>query len=106
MIYNNKNSIRVLKQNYKVAVVAYIEVFEEKQDVKFEGWAGDEFGGVAYMGVVLINFNAIRYDIDVNAPKGAYIDYYEHQPINKNTSYANWLKMVHGIKKYYHFDDK
>ncbi len=102
----NERLIKVLKASYKEAVMAYIRAFEKKQDVKFKGWVNDDFGQIAYMGIVLINFNAIRYDINVNAPKNAYIDYYDHMYINKDVNYPNWLKMVHGIKRYYYFEDE
>ena len=85
--------------------MSYVSVFEEKQCVKFDGWVGDNFGEVACFGVVMLDFNVVRYDVNVGAPKGAYVDWYEKFCGHLGVSYPNYLKMKYNIKRYYYFED-
>jgi hypothetical protein len=93
----NKKIIEDLKRNYKLSVNAYIYAFEDKQNTEFDGWVGKNFGEVAYFNGVIISFDDLRHDIDNNAKKGAYIDFFEREDFIIN--YRNWLLITNNIEK-------
>ena len=58
------SNLELLQTRYKRAVKDYIEFFEEKEEMEFEGWVADQWGGVALVSDYTIDFLDIKYSID------------------------------------------
>ena len=58
------SNLELLQTRYKRAVKDYIEFFEEKEEMEFEGWVADQWGGVAFVSDYTIDFLDIKYSID------------------------------------------
>ena len=54
----------------------FIAAFEEKQDIEFNYWVGDEVGGIAsFAWQYFFNLSDIILDIITNQPKGKILDW-------------------------------
>jgi len=67
-----------LKQRYESVATAYLNKFIKKQDIDFDGWVGDDIGGIAsFCCQYFFNLDDIRYDIDNNCKKGLILRWQE-----------------------------
>lgn len=67
-----------LKAGFEKAVESYMLAFCHKQDRTFDGWVGDNAGGMADIdGYYVLNFDDIRFDIDNQVPSGLIFKWYE-----------------------------
>ena len=78
------------------AIQQYIELFCEKQEIKFYGWVNDDSGTVGDFGSWFIYFSDIRLDLETDQPKHEIFKWYKH---NQNTigkkiaiNYDSWIK--------------
>lgn len=65
-----------LKENYEKAVNAYIQEFEKRHEIEFEGWIGSFVGEVASFGDYTFNFSNIKYVIHNNISFDYFSDWY------------------------------
>ena len=64
-----------LKQEYIDIVDKYLFAFIRKQNIKFDGWVGNDIGGVAqFIEQYYFDFDDIRMDID-NNDEGIIVNY-------------------------------
>lgn len=65
-----------LQEEFEIIVQKYVDTFCEKQECDFDGWVGDDVGGIGCFGGAYLNLNDVRYDIDTNQLKGEIFDWY------------------------------
>lgn len=72
----------------------YIELFEKKQELKFEFAVSDDLMGIINFGDVLyFNITDIVYDIDTNQPKGLIINWlYDNLDSDKKINFYSYSK--------------
>ena len=67
-----------LKQRYESVAIAYLNKFIRKQVLDFDGWVGDDIGGIAYFCCqYFFNLDDIRYDIDNECEVGLILRWQE-----------------------------
>ncbi len=82
-----------LKLRYESSCNAYIDVFCQKQEMDFNGWIGDEVGGIAECNDFYFDFHAIVKDIDTAQPKGLIIDwYYDNLEAERFINYDSYIR--------------
>ncbi len=82
-----------LKLRYESSCNAYIDVFCAKQEMDFNGWIGDEVGGIAECNDFYFDFHAIVKDIDTAQPKGLIIDwYYDNLEAERFINYDSYIR--------------
>lgn len=77
--YGNKKpptEIELLQMRFIQCLSDYIELFEEKEEMPFNGFIGQEWGGICEFSDFTFHFDDIRYTIDNNLPKGLIIEWY------------------------------
>ena len=78
----------------------YINCFEQKHSISFDGWVGQEVGGVAMFGDFFFNYDDIRLDIDNKARKDLIFNWYDLVlEDNRSPNYETWL-IMHKPKRY------
>ncbi len=72
--------LRRLRLNYNAACNAYLAAFCEKHGYDYEpdAWVGDDPGGIAEVGDMVVSMADILTDIDRDAPEEEYIKYYDY----------------------------
>ena len=65
-----------LKKQYESVCNEYVKLFCKKQRMVFEGWVGDNVGGVAYCNDFYFDLQDIVLDINSNQKYGIIIDWY------------------------------
>ena len=79
--YGNRNTptnIELLQLKFIDIITEYIKLFEEKEDMKCQGFVGQQFGGVCEFADMFFDFLDIKYSIDNNLPKGMIIQWYDY----------------------------
>lgn len=71
---------KTLQTLYRTACNNYLEAFAEKHgfDMGYCDWVGDEPGGVASVGDYFVDMQAIRDDIDMDAPEEEFLKWYDY----------------------------
>ena len=91
----------MVKRKYEDACNAYLKLFCEKHGFDYEeavkSWVADEVGGVCWLSDFAISFEDMKTDIDADAPKEEYFNYYDyalesHELGFNCPNYANWLR--------------
>lgn len=78
-------NIKTLKTNLENAVNEIIKAFEEKQEVSFQFFVGDDITGIASFGCTYyFNISDICLDILTEQPKGLIFEWHEECLENKN----------------------
>lgn len=86
------------KEAYEHICNDYVQTFAKKQELDFDGWVGNDIGGLALFSCAELHFNLsdIVFDINTNQPKGKIIDWYygylENEKKMNYKSYCNGLK--------------
>jgi len=104
-------TLEQLKRKYESSCNEYVRRFCKKQVMNFEGWVGDDIGGIACCNDFFFNLNDIILDINTKQAKGSIIDwYYENlEHVHKDSftytainyySYTKGLRVFNTIKKY------
>ena len=62
--------IEELKQQYEHACNEYVRQFCSKQELEFDGWVGNDVGGVCMCGDYFFNIHDIVWDMNSNQQKG------------------------------------
>jgi len=91
------NKIENLKKEYNRICQEYIDLFCEKQEMEFDGWAGNEVGGVVMMGDFFFNFSDIFADINKEQPKGVIINWYYDNLENQDKA-INYHSYTMGLR--------
>lgn len=66
-----------LQINYENSCNEYIKVFCKKQQLSFEGWAGNKVGGVACCGDYFFNLFDIVCDVNSKCKKGLILNWHD-----------------------------
>lgn len=89
-----------LRENYNNVCNDYLKAFCEKHGFDYEdakeSWAAGYVGGVCNLGEWFVNFDDIRTDLDMHAPKDEYFKYYDYDMEShdlgfKRINYDSWL---------------
>ena len=96
--YADEKKREELKEEYADIVNRYVDYFMKKQDIPCFDWVNDALGGVVLCSDFYIDFNDIKTDVDLNAPKGLIFDWhdksYEASMEDKNfPNYTNYIKL-------------
>ena len=89
--------ISKLKNKYENICNKYISLFCIKQEMDFEGWIGDDIGGIAYCNDFFFNFSDIVLDINTNQPKGKIIDWY-YDNLESTDNSINYYSYIKGLR--------
>ena len=94
---NKARGIKQLKADYEAICMEYIERFCKRQEMDFEGWVGNDVGGIALIDDFFFGFSDIVYDVNTKQSKGLIIDWY-----NDNVDYPdkaiNYYSFTKGLR--------
>lgn len=65
-------------EEYKKSTMEIIRLFEEKQELSFDFWAGGEFVGIANFGDYYIDLYNIIFDLLSNQPKHKILSHHDY----------------------------
>lgn len=65
-----------LRKKLENILYQYIDLFEKKHDIFYDGAAGDDILGILLFGDYFFNITDIVYDIDNNLPEGMIFEWY------------------------------
>jgi hypothetical protein len=88
-----------LKKQYELVCNEYIKRFCEKQEMDFEGWVGDQVGGIACCNEFFFNFQDIVLDINLEQPKEMIIDWY-YENLETPEKSINYYSYTRGLRIY------
>lgn len=94
-------TIKELKNTYESVCNEYVHHFCDKQEITFDGWVGDEIGGIAVCSDFYFNLHDIILDINLNQPKGQIINWYYdnlNEHMNENEKYINYNSYIKGLR--------
>ena len=75
-LQNKLNMKSKLRDDYESACYNYIKEFERIYEFDFEGWIGDNVGGVALFGDYAIAFSDIIYIVDNDVHVDTFVNWY------------------------------
>ena len=87
-----------LKKKYENVCNEYISRFCRKNELTFEGWVGNEIGGVAVFGdEFFFNFHDIVWDINSKQPQHLIIDWI-YESIDNYPKSINYYSYTKGLR--------
>jgi len=95
-----KKNIKKLKEQFENCCNEYVKLFCEKQDVVFDGWVGDEIGGIAsFAEQYFFNLSEIILDINKEVTVGLILNW-QSEGVEYNTgldfpvniNYSSYIK--------------
>lgn len=86
-----------LKEKYKECCKKYIEQFCKKQNIEFDGWIGNNVGGVAVCSDYYLSFNDIVWDINSKQRKGVILNWYNDNLDGPEKS-INYFSYTKGLR--------
>lgn len=94
--------LKKLKADYEECCNQYATKFANKQGLTFEGWVGDNIGGIACFGDYFFNLEQIRIDCDTKQPKGLILQW-QNESIEAHfekleTANMNYLSYIKGLR--------
>lgn len=95
---------KVVKE-YEEACNKLIEAFCEKQEIEFDGWIGDEVGGIAgFATQYFFNVSDIVFDLKTNQPKGLILswqnDDVDFNMFNSEPKHINYQSYARGLRHF------
>ncbi len=92
-----------LQTQYENVCNEYIRRFCEKQEIDFDGWVGDEVGGIAsFIHQYFFNMSDIILDITTNQPVGFILDWQsdgvDYNLFKDNTEHINYNSYIMGLR--------
>lgn len=83
-----------LKTAYELICAEYIRKFTKKQKLSFDGWVGNQIGGIAeFINQYFFNMDDIVYDINNKMPKDLIMEWQDHCLENDiNINYYSYSK--------------
>lgn len=91
-------------KEYNVEVCnEYIRRFCQKQDIEFDGWVGNNVGGIAsFISQYFFNIDDIILDIHTQQPVGLILNWQndgiDYNMPNKTTQYINYKSYTMGLR--------
>jgi hypothetical protein len=73
-------SAKIIKaiEDHKKSTMEIVRLFEDKQELCFDYWAGGEFDGIANFGDYYIDLHNIIFDLMSCQPKHKILEYHDH----------------------------
>ena len=97
-----KTNTERLRLRFIIVVTDYIHAFEKKHKIYFDGWVGNDVGGIAEFGDYFFNYDDIRYDIDNNIRKSMILKWYnadlEHNMDREERQHINYSSYCKGLR--------
>jgi len=92
-----------LKIQYQNVCNEYVNRFSEKHDIEFDGWVGDEVGGIAsFVSQYFFNISDIVFDIDTNQPVHLILKWQEdgvdYNMFRDKSEYINYKSYTMGLR--------
>ena len=99
----NKMSNDELQTQYENVCNEYVRRFCEKQDMEFDGWVGNEVGGIAgFASQYFFNMSDIILDMSTNQPVGFILDWQsdgvDFNLFKDKTEYINYNSYIMGLR--------
>lgn len=94
---DDAKKIEKLKKDYEKICNEYIKLFCIKQEFLFDGFVGDEVGGIACCSDFFFNFSDIVWDVNAKIPKGVIIEWYDAQLENPEKA-INYYSYTKGLR--------
>ena len=92
------NTIKSIKKEYEKVVKKYIYYFSKQQNLNFDGWVGDEIGGIAWFGDIAFNFSDIMMHLNTNQPKENIIQWHFDNIENHQKTLINYKSYIMGLR--------
>ena len=87
-----------LKERYEKACNDYIAEFTKKQEIEFDGWVGDEVGGIAsFIDQYFFNISDIVWDINSNQPEGLILQW-QDDCLESNPKFISYFSYSRGLR--------
>lgn len=98
-----KNKLQDLNKQYEFICNEIIIKFCKKQKIDFDGWVGNEIGGVASFSCqYYFNFSDIILDLNTKQPKWKILDWQsediEYNLFNKQPQHINYKSYIMGLR--------
>jgi hypothetical protein len=95
--------IEELNEKYEFICNEFVAKFEKKQQINFEGWVGDEIGGIASFSFqYFFNLSDIIFDLKTNQPKGCIKNWSNEETdfnvFNENPHHINYKSYTMGLR--------
>lgn len=92
-----------LKSHYEDVCNEYIRRFCEKQDIEFDGWVGNEVGGIGeFISQYFFTMDDITLDMNTNQPTGLILDWQsdgvDYHIANGTTKRVNYKSYTMGFR--------
>lgn len=100
-----------LNKQYEFVCNEWIRKFCNKQDIEFDGWAGDEINGIASFACqYFFTLNDIVLDLNSKQPKGFILEWQsddvDFNMFNKVPHHINYKSYIMGVRHSLYKDDK
>jgi hypothetical protein len=92
-----------LKTQYENVCNEYVRRFCEKQEIDFDGWIGDEVGGIAsFISQYFFTIDDIALDLHTKQPKGLILDWQsdgvDYNMFNETPQNINYKSYTMGLR--------
>jgi hypothetical protein len=92
--------LQKLKEQYEFVCNEYVQKFCNKQGIEFDGWVGNEIGGIAsFISQYFFNFSDIVWDVNSKQPKGLILKWQDDcvnhvENLGKSINYFSYSKGI------------
>ena len=95
--------LQELNRQYEFVCNEWIQKFCNKQQIDFDGWVGDEIGGIAsFVCQYFFNLSDIILDLKTKQPKGQILDWQsdgvDFNMFNDNQQHINYKSYTMGLR--------
>lgn len=95
--------LQELKRQYEFVCNELVQKFSNKQEIEFDGWVGDEVGGIASFSCqYFFNLSDIILDLTTKQPKGLIMEWQNEEVdfnmFNENQNYINYKSYTMGLR--------
>lgn len=95
--------LQQLKKQYEFVCNEYVKKFCNKQGIEFDGWIGDEVGGIASFAYqYFFNLSDIILDLNTKQPKGNILDWQsegvDFNMFNEKQQHINYKSYTIGVR--------
>ena len=88
-----------LKKRYESICQDYIDEFCKKQELVFDGWVGDEIGGIAeFYSQYYFTIDDIAFDINNDIPIGVILNWQDDSVSNDSGLQINYRSYSKGLR--------
>ena len=96
-------NLNELNKQYCSICNEYIKKFSAKQEIQFDGWVGDEIGGIAsFCQQYFFGMDQIILDLNTKQPKGLILSWQNENTDcavkNKKPKYINYKSYTKGLR--------